>query len=78
MRINAALSPCIAPGKAVRQSVGDSPSLWFKFSEIKETLVQVCPAGGKEQEAESEVPHVGWSANFTDPDGTTIGIVQYL
>jgi predicted enzyme related to lactoylglutathione lyase len=78
MRINAALSPCIAPGKAVRQSVVDSPSLWLKVSNIKETMVRVSKAGGKEQEAKPKVPHGGWSSTFTDPDGTTIGIVQNL
>lgn len=56
---------------------GDSPSLWFKVANVEETLAKVEQAGGKQRDPKGEVPHVGWSASFTDPDGTTIGIVQY-
>ena len=57
---------------------GDSPSLWFKVLDIDETLRKAEKAGGKQREPKSEVTHVGWSATFTDLDGTTIGIVQYV
>jgi uncharacterized protein len=56
---------------------GESPSLWFKVKDIDESLAKVVAAGGAEKTGREEVPHVGWSATFTDLDGTTIGIVQY-
>jgi uncharacterized protein len=56
---------------------GMSPSLWFKVRSIDETLAKAVAAGGQVASAKSEVPHVGWSATFTDPDGTTIGVVEY-
>lgn len=57
--------------------VGRSPSVWFQVASIEETLEKVRANGGKALSEKSEVPSVGWSADFADPDGNYIGIVEY-
>jgi predicted enzyme related to lactoylglutathione lyase len=57
---------------------GRSPSIWIKIANIEETLAKVQAQGGRTLSERSEVPTVGWSADFEDVDGNYIGIVQFL
>lgn len=56
---------------------GRSPSVWFQVQSIEETLARVEAFGGRALSMKSEVPGTGWSADFEDPDGNYIGIVEY-
>lgn len=56
---------------------GDSPSVWFDVESIEAVLAQAVAAGGEVKSPKSEVPGVGWSGVFTDPDGNAVGVVQY-
>lgn len=56
---------------------GRSPSVWLQVGNIEETLAKVEAFGGKTVSGRSEVPGTGWSADFEDPEGNYIGIVQF-
>lgn len=56
---------------------GDSPSLWIQVESIEETLSKAAKLGAPIVKEKSEVPNVGWSAQFRDPDGNAVGIVQF-
>jgi predicted enzyme related to lactoylglutathione lyase len=51
--------------------------VWFEVEDIESTLAVAVKAGGTSDGVKQPVPHVGWSGTFTDPDGNTIGIVQF-
>ena len=57
---------------------GKSPSIWISVDDIDETLTKAQKAGGKVVSAKSDVPTVGFSAIFSDLDGSEIGIVQFV
>lgn len=57
---------------------GKSPSVWIEVANIEETLAKAVKAGGKVVAEKSDVPTVGYSAAFSDLDGTSIGIVQFV
>lgn len=56
---------------------GGSPSLWFKVDSLDETGAKAQQMGGKIAGEKGEVPGVGWSMLLHDPDGNSVGIVQY-
>lgn len=56
---------------------GRSPSIWIKVASVDGMLAKVEVCGGCIVSPKSEVPTVGWSAEFQDPDGNYVGIVEY-
>ncbi|MBS1716014.1 MAG: VOC family protein [Armatimonadetes bacterium] len=56
---------------------GFSPSVWIEVGSIEATLAKVASVGGSVVKGKGDVPGVGWSAVFTDPDGNRVGIVQF-
>lgn len=56
---------------------GLSPSVWIQVADLDAILSTVTSHGGKIESEKSEVPSVGWSASFSDPEGSHIGVVQY-
>lgn len=56
---------------------GNSPSIWVEVVDIESTLAKAEKAGGKIVKTKSEVPNVGWSGQFSDLDGNSVGIVQF-
>lgn len=56
---------------------GKSPSIWIQVDDIDATLGSVKSQGGAVVTEKGPVPHVGWSAQFSDLDGNTVGIVQF-
>ncbi len=63
--------------KVERVETGGSPSVWIQVGSIEETLSKASAAGGRTTKEKGEVPGVGWSAVFNDPDGNRVGIVQF-
>lgn len=57
--------------------VGASPSVWIEVGSIESSLAQATAAGGHVLKEKGDVPGVGWSAVFSDPDGNRVGIVQF-
>lgn len=57
--------------------VGRSPSVWIEVESIEAACAKAESVGGGVSKGKSEVPHVGWSATLTDPDGNYVGIVQF-
>jgi len=58
-------------------TTGNSPSVWVQVEDLDATLSRVLAKGGTVTSEKSEVPSVGWSAAFADPEGSPIGVVQY-
>lgn len=57
--------------------IGRSPSIWIEVDSIEAACTKAKAVGGQVSKGKSEVPHVGWSATLTDPDGNFVGIVQF-
>ena len=43
---------------------------------LDETLARAAALGGKLALAKMAVPHVGWLAHISDPDGNILGLLQ--
>lgn len=56
---------------------GLSPSVWIEVDRIETYLDKASAVGGSVVSGKSEVPHVGWSAVVSDPDGNHVGLVQF-
>lgn len=56
---------------------GGSPSLWFKVGSLDDTGAASAAHGGSGLSDKHPVPGVGMSAVVTDPDGNSVGLVQY-
>lgn len=56
---------------------GRSPSVWLQVKSIEETLARVEAFGGRMVSGKSDVPGTGWSADFEDPEGNYLGIVEF-
>lgn len=56
---------------------GESPSVWFQVASVDAALEAADAAGGGVRSPKGEVPGVGWSGVFTDPDGNPVGVVEY-
>ena len=46
--------------------------------EINHCLPLISKMGGKVMQEKTEIPHIGWSALFTDPFGNPLGLFQAL
>lgn len=58
--------------------IGNSPSLWFKVADLDASVQTARNSGGEGDGEKSEVPGVGYSTVVTDPDGNSVGLVQYV
>lgn len=56
---------------------GASPSVWFQVASLDETTARAVQLGGKVTGERMEVPGMGWSITVSDPDGNTVGLVEY-
>jgi predicted enzyme related to lactoylglutathione lyase len=56
---------------------GKSPSIWIQVDDIDQTIAKAQAQGGAVVTEKGPVPHVGWSAQFSDLDGNSVGIVQF-
>lgn len=56
---------------------GNSPSVWIEVDSIERYLGKAPTAGGRVCSGKSPVPNVGWSATIQDPDGNTVGLVEF-
>lgn len=56
---------------------GTSPTVWFEVEDVDAMAAKAVSLGGALTKPRAEVPHVGWSATVTDPDGNTVGLVQF-
>ena len=63
--------------KVDRVAAGASPSVWIEVESIEGSMSKAVAAGGRELKGKGDVPGVGWSAVFGDPDGNRVGIVQF-
>ncbi|MFN8139289.1 MAG: VOC family protein [Fimbriimonadales bacterium] len=64
--------------KAAEVSPGESPSVWIKVSSIDDLLAKTPALGGSVLRAKTELSHVGFSAQVSDPDGNPVGLVEYV
>ncbi len=55
---------------------GNSPVVYVETGDIESTLQRVEELGGKTVMPRTEIPDMGWYAQFTDPDGNVIGLYQ--
>lgn len=60
-----------------RVEPGRSPSVWLRVASLDETLAKVEACGGRRLGERQEVPGTGWSADFEDPEGNYVGIVEF-
>lgn len=58
-------------------SAGRSPSVWVEVDDVDAYLSKASGCGGAIKSGKSLVEGVGWSAEITDPDGSSIGLVQF-
>ncbi|MEQ1936316.1 MAG: hypothetical protein ABL962_20870, partial [Fimbriimonadaceae bacterium] len=56
---------------------GQSPSVWIQVESVDESLAKAVSLGGSILSPKGPVPHVGWSARFSDLDGNSVGIVEF-
>ncbi len=56
---------------------GNSPTVWFEVEDVDAMVTKALTVGGAAAKPKAEVPHVGWSATVSDPDGNTVGLVQF-
>lgn len=56
---------------------GNSPSVWFEVEDVDAMTAKGESLGGKVTSAKHEVPHVGFAAQLSDPDGNSVGMVQF-
>ena len=56
---------------------GNSPSVWIEVEDVDVMLAKVELAGGRVRTPRNFVETVGWTADFVDPEGTPLGLVQF-
>jgi len=56
---------------------GTTPSVWFDVEDIDAMIARATELGGQVISAKHPVPHVGWAAQVSDPDGNAVGMVQF-
>jgi len=49
---------------------------YVHVEEIDEALPRIKKLGGRVMQKKTEIPHIGWSALFTDPFGNPLGLFQ--
>lgn len=63
--------------KVEKVEPSSSPSVWIEVDNIEEYVTRARNLGGSLKGEKHPVPSVGWSATLGDPDGNSIGIVQF-
>ncbi len=58
-------------------STGRSPSIWIEVDSVDAAIAKAEGLGAGLLSPKSPVPHVGWSAQITDPDGNHVGLVEF-
>jgi len=56
---------------------GRSPSIWIEVDNLDASVAKATGLGSSILSPKSPVPHVGWSAQVTDPDGNHVGLVEF-
>lgn len=59
-----------------RGAIHQSPVLIIGVTSVDETLAKIEQAGGEVIQGKLEIPTVGWSGYFRDPEGNTVGIFE--
>jgi predicted enzyme related to lactoylglutathione lyase len=62
--------------KVEKVDSGNSGVAYIEVEDIDSTLTQVRKLGGGVTMERTEIPEMGWYAQFTDPDGNVIGLWQ--
>lgn len=57
---------------------GLSPSIWIETDDIDASVRRAASLGGRAGADRQPVPGVGFSATVRDPDGNTVGLVQFV
>jgi len=57
---------------------GTSPSIWIEADDIDHYIKRASQAGGSSGTEKQMVPSVGWTATIKDPDGNSVGLVQFV
>lgn len=63
--------------KVEKVSAGSSPSIWIEVDDLEASLAKAESLGGRIISGKAPVPHVGWSGQVADLDGTSIGMVEF-
>lgn len=58
-------------------TTGSSPSIWIEVDDLDAYLSRAERMGGGIKSARSPVPGVGFSGQISDPDGNTLGLVEF-
>lgn len=58
-------------------NAGRSPSIWIEVDSIDASMAKAESLGAKTISEKGPVPHVGWSSQFSDLDGNTVGLVEF-
>lgn len=70
------------PGGGFSPVVPENPAgtvmVYVETDNIEDTLAKVEKAGGKTLQPRTEIPGMGWFAQFKDPTGNILGIFQEL
>ncbi len=64
--------------KVEKASPGRSPSVWVEVDDVDAYLARVEKSGGAIKGGKSMIDGVGWSAEISDPDGNSVGLVQFV
>jgi predicted enzyme related to lactoylglutathione lyase len=69
--------PGIDGGLARREHPGQTPTNVIAVPSVDEASRTIKAAGGVEVVPTMAVPGVGWTAYFTDTEGSTFGVIQF-
>src|SRR5262245_55173413 len=69
--------PGIDGGLMRREQPGQPPTNVIAVESVKDIVAAVKAAGGREVMPIQAVPGVGWTAYFTDTEGTMFGVMQF-
>ena len=60
----------------VRGEIHRAPVLVVGVEDLDATLERVAASGGEVLQGRMEIPGIGWSAYFRDPEGNTMGLFE--
>jgi predicted enzyme related to lactoylglutathione lyase len=69
--------PGIDGGMAPRQHPGQQPTNVVSVQSVDDSTRAIVAAGGTTTMPKMAVPGIGWTAYFTDTEGTPFGIIQF-
>jgi hypothetical protein len=75
MGINGGISARMGPLPATGQGINGFVCI-IGVEDIDACIAKILAAGGVEQVAKTDVPHVGLLAYYKDPEGTIFGVLQ--